>query len=317
MQRLKNSIFLQEAYSEDNSDLANEWDLFLYESMVEHSLKPDYKPLVVLLTSMFDAYALNEIGDDVSEKDLSKLNKDTQRFYTNGLPRDETFKQMLYNHYYFDIARPHYNVNFHDPYIPRDYDTRAVIDKSSKEHSINEANITYDYFNKCKNYIAEQNVKINSKDYIKDVVKNPQKRRITSISNTIKNGSLTGGKNKPIIDLDLHIKDSFVYLHNVSEFEAKIYANSRHYILGQQEPYSHKTWLWSHNQRTRHSFMEGQTVPINEPFTVINEVTGEMSNLMFPRDYARDGSGSNTINCGCDVHYHNNTKGYVQNGESR
>lgn len=283
--------------------------------MIEHSFKPDYKPLIALLVALFDGYVLSELGDEVKDTDYRKLNKNTRLAYDNGLPRDETLQQMFFNNYYYYITRPHYNVNFiRDPFIPNDYETRLIIDKASKEHAMNEAGNTYNYFDKCRNYIKEQDVKLDSKKYIDDVTKNTQKRRSTSISDSADKGKLSGGKSKPLLDFNLHIKDSFVYLHNVSEFEAKIYANSRHHILGQKEPYTHKTWLWSHNKNTRHSFMEGQTVPINEPFHVTNERTGEMSNLMFPRDYARDGSGSNTINCGCDVHYHNNDKGYVRNG---
>ena len=315
MQRLKNYISLQEAYSEDNSDLVNEWDYFLYESMVEHSFKPDYKPLAALLVALFDGYVLNELADDVTEKDLSKLNKDTQRAYHDGLPRDETLQQLLYNNYYFSIARPHYNSNFiHDPYVPNDYETRAIIDKNSKQHAINEAGLAFDYFDKSRKYVSEQDVKINASDYVKEIKQNPQKRRSAAISSATKSGELSGGNKQPLLDLDLHIKDSFVYLHNVSEFEAKVYANSRYGILGQKEPYSHKTWVWSRHQNTRHSFMDGQTVRINEPFQVLNERNGEMSNLMFPRDYARDGTGSNTINCYCEVEYHNNEKGMSKNG---
>lgn len=317
MQRLKSYIFLQEAYSEDNNDLANEWDLFLYESMVEHTFKPDHKPLLIFLLSMMDSHILTEVADDVSQEDVAKLGKTTESFYVNGLPRNETIQQILYNHYFHDIARPWYNVNYHDPYIPLDFETRAVIENGAKLHALNESVIAYDYFNKCKEYVADQNIRIDGKEYVKEVAKNPVQRRITPISNTIKSGNLQGDNKKPHIDLDLHVKDSFVYLHNLSEFEAKVYANSRSNILGHDEPYSHKTWIWSRKQRTRHSFMEGQTVRINEPFQVVNERTGEMSNLMFPRDYARDGSGANTINCGCDVSYHNNSKGKVQNGESR
>ncbi len=317
MQRLKNSIFLQEAYSEGSNEYANDWDLFLYESMVEHSYKPDHKPLLILLFAMFDAHVLTELGDEVSSKSLSKLDKNTQYFYRNGLPRNDTIQQTMYNNIYYKMAHPWYKIHFGDPFIPNDYETRSVIDQHSKAHSIEEANYAFRYLMRCMDYVSEQNVTLDSDKYIKEITKNHEKRRSTPISNNIKNGELSGGKQKPLLDLDLHIKDSFTYLHNVSEFEAKVYANSRAFILGHKEPYSHKTWIWSRKQKTRHSFMEGQTVPINEPFQVVNERTGEMSNLMFPRDYARDSSGANTINCGCDVHYHNNTKGYVPNGQNR
>lgn len=307
MQRQRNSIFLQEAYSEDNGQ-ANDWDLFLYESMIEHSYTPDNTALILLAMGLIDAFILDELGDDISSKDKRKLPKTSQIYLDNGLPRDSTILQGMYNQFYYHLALPWYKSNYTDPYIPLDYDTRSVIEQSAKLQATNETNHAFDYFTKCRDYVAMQNVVIDSHEYIKSVVEKPSIQRITPISQNIKSGTLVGETSKPKINFHLHMEDANIYLKNVSEFESRIYANSRHYILGQEVPYSHKTWLWSHNRRTRHSFMEGQTVLINEPFVVTNERTGEVSNLMFPRDYARDPSGANTINCGCEVHYHNNKK---------
>ena len=92
-------------------------------------------------------------------------------------------------------------------------------------------------------------------------------------------------------------------MKNVAEYEAVTYANARAVILGKNEIYKTKTWVWSHKAHTRHSNMSGNTVPVNDPFYVVNEKTGEACNLMFPRDYARDLSGANTVNCGCSVKY--------------
>jgi hypothetical protein len=67
---------------------------------------------------------------------------------------------------------------------------------------------------------------------------------------------------------------------------------------------THKVWAWSTLENTRHMGMDEETVPINEMFTVVNEVTGDTDQLRFPRDIENDSNGcSNICNCQCDVEY--------------
>ena len=56
-------------------------------------------------------------------------------------------------------------------------------------------------------------------------------------------------------------------------------------------------------EKTRHSGMDNTTIPINESFVVINEVTGDVDYLMYPCD--ENGSPSNTYNCLCEITYGN------------
>jgi hypothetical protein len=65
-----------------------------------------------------------------------------------------------------------------------------------------------------------------------------------------------------------------------------------------------KTWVWSGLKRTRHSGMDGETVPLKDTFTVINEREGDTDELLFPGDFHHDRNGcSNICNCGCEVVY--------------
>lgn len=66
--------------------------------------------------------------------------------------------------------------------------------------------------------------------------------------------------------------------------------------------YTHKVWLWSQAEDTRHSQMDDQTVPIDEMFQIVNEVTGDEDEGMFPRDDDNI-SPSNSYNCLCDIKY--------------
>lgn len=286
-------------------DNVNDFDLFLYESMVEHQFKPDFNSTAFVTLAMLDALVLSELAE--TDFDKKSLNDTTRFYYDKGLPSTEHLKTRLYNNIYYNISSPLYHSNFIDPYIPNSYEVRSIVESSAKAHAINEAELAFNYMNTCFDYVKQQDVVIDAKSYITGVKNSPSKQRLSILNNSVKTGELTGGKHKPKLDLNVHFKDSFRYLHQASRFEAKVYANALAHGLGKDLPYSHKTWHWSHKVKTRHKFMEGQTVPINEPFVVTNERTGEMSFLMFPRDYARDISGANTSNCGCDVSYHNKT----------
>lgn len=67
--------------------------------------------------------------------------------------------------------------------------------------------------------------------------------------------------------------------------------------------YTMKKWLWSHYDNTRHSGMDNIIVPIDEPFIVVNDITGDEDEMMYPRDAS--GSPSNTYNCQCEMTYGN------------
>ncbi len=60
-----------------------------------------------------------------------------------------------------------------------------------------------------------------------------------------------------------------------------------------------KQWLTSNNANVRaaHRLMNGATVPLDEPFLVINPKTGETDSILHPGD--SDGAPWNVINCHC------------------
>jgi hypothetical protein len=108
------------------------------------------------------------------------------------------------------------------------------------------------------------------------------------------------------MDMNYIVNNIKGYVDKTSEFESVIYANANTLHQVGERAYGEKVWLWSGKKRTRHRGMDGVTVPVNDPFIVTNEMTGETCELMYPRDYARDPSGANTVNCGCDVIYPEN-----------
>ncbi|MDR2623459.1 MAG: hypothetical protein LBC39_02645 [Methanobrevibacter sp.] len=70
--------------------------------------------------------------------------------------------------------------------------------------------------------------------------------------------------------------------------------------------FTHKLWRWTgEGATTRHESNDGLIVPIDEEFEIINDATGETSNLMFPRDDSGSNLNGDEWNCYCEVEYLN------------
>ena len=69
---------------------------------------------------------------------------------------------------------------------------------------------------------------------------------------------------------------------------------------GEDAPHEMKSWVWTGNGlTTRHESNDGQTVPFNEPFEIVNDATGEVDLMMYPCDPA--GSPGNSYICYCEL----------------
>lgn len=73
---------------------------------------------------------------------------------------------------------------------------------------------------------------------------------------------------------------------------------------GKSPVYTHKKWVWTGaGATTRHESNNMQTVPVDEPFIVVNDKTLEIDEMMYPCDPA--GSPGNSYICYCEVDYTN------------
>jgi hypothetical protein len=63
-----------------------------------------------------------------------------------------------------------------------------------------------------------------------------------------------------------------------------------------------KRWNSSGLPNSRHESSDGQIVLIDEPFMIVNDITGDEDALMFPLDF-ESGSPGNCANCMCTVTY--------------
>ena len=72
---------------------------------------------------------------------------------------------------------------------------------------------------------------------------------------------------------------------------------------GKDKKYTMKKWVWTGNGKTtRHESMNGiDPIPIEMPFTVINDKTLETDEMMYPMD--PNGSFGNAYCCWCEIEY--------------
>lgn len=69
---------------------------------------------------------------------------------------------------------------------------------------------------------------------------------------------------------------------------------------GNDAPHSKKMWVWTGiGKTTRHESNDGQTVDFDDYFTIINDSTGDVDEILYPCD--PNGSPSNCAVCYCEL----------------
>lgn len=299
---------MEELYGKENNSNDPEL-LFKYETQIKNTSEVQLQPLLDYLNLILDGHILDTVGNIHSYETLQGITNNVILFniLRRGRPSYDTIKQTLYNYNYFEISYPTYRKLFlSEPYLNNDYYTRNFIERNAMIHAMNEATLQYNYLVQCMDFISNQefNTKLDTKSYVKLIQENPNGNRYSMVKNTLTDGNLVRYKNHlPRMDMKLLTKDTARHLHNVAQYDMVNYVNENANMLGMDNIYTTKTWIWSGKVHTRHRLMERTTIPINDLFSVTNERTGEMCELRYPRDYTRDPSGSNTVNCGCTVVY--------------
>ena len=87
----------------------------------------------------------------------------------------------------------------------------------------------------------------------------------------------------------------------VSSYEEALLVNETAEAKGLDPPITHKKWIWSELDNTRHSNMDGETISLEDYFDVLNEQSGGTDQMLYPCD--ANGSDGNVINCQCDIEY--------------
>jgi hypothetical protein len=128
--------------------------------------------------------------------------------------------------------------------------------------------------------------------------------RQSILERSLTNGEMYNGRELSYKQLNNLSKDLEKYKQSNIENQLWTDANKNAIENGLDPVMTHKVWVWSELEHTRHAGMEGQTVEFDEMFEVVNDVTGDTDSLRFPRDVENDSNGcSNVCNCGCDIEY--------------
>lgn len=132
----------------------------------------------------------------------------------------------------------------------------------------------------------------------------PTVSRQSILERCVTNGKMYNGRELSYRQLSNLSKDLEQYKQTLIQDQLWTDANKEALANNLDPVKTHKVWVWSELEHTRHAGMEGQTVEMEEMFEVVNDVTGDTDQLRFPRDVENDSNGcSNICNCGCDVDY--------------
>lgn len=128
--------------------------------------------------------------------------------------------------------------------------------------------------------------------------------RQSILERCVTNGKMYNGRELSYRQLSNLSKDLEQYKQTLIQDQLWTDANKEAAANNLDPVMTHKVWVWSQLEKTRHAGMEGQTVEMADMFDVVNDVTGDTDQLRFPRDVENDSNGcSNICNCGCDVDY--------------
>ena len=126
------------------------------------------------------------------------------------------------------------------------------------------------------------------------------------LETALKEGMNYKGKEYTYKELNQLSRDLERYKTNRLDYETAIMENQQANREGYEAINQTKTWIWSTLEKTRHSGLDGETIPINDLFTVVNEQNGDTDYLLFPGDVENDHNNcSNICNCGCSYEINN------------
>jgi len=259
-------------------------DYFLIKSVVDK--KRNHK-----IGSRFQSYN-NELIDSFVENPDKELNYNTVYpvlYYMTSAFVSNDYKNILRNNG-----------------ISNSLDTKILLDHERKNHISKVTGTVWERIE--KNVITVKDI-MNTQliDRVKyDILKqdNPANfSRMDLLNQAAENGINTDLLNQSMNyrNLDNMAENLARQSQMVTDYEEALLLNANAEANGLDPPITSKRWIWSELDNTRHSNMDGDTVPLENTFEVLNEETGHVDNMLYPCD--PEGSDGNVINCQCDAEY--------------
>lgn len=212
------------------------------------------------------------------------------------------------------VVYNNYKALLDSPYIRNDSVQELLIQNKANRDL---ANIVEAELNQMKNnldYIQRVIDKYNipSKEYRKVITNEGalanRKKIIEAVNKEISvANNIPAGINIPSIqpyrDLDFVSENLLRQNRMSSEYSMFEEENRLAEEQGRDTPHQMKIWNWlGIGKTTRHESNDGQTVPFNEPFLIVNDATGEEDEMMYPCD--PEGSPGNSYVCYCELEVH-------------
>lgn len=122
------------------------------------------------------------------------------------------------------------------------------------------------------------------------------------LEKAVRDGQNFRGREYSYKELKNLSRDLEQYKDNALRYEEGMMANRQADREGVPKPNTEKVWLWSQCEKTRHEGMvDSDPVRFTEKFEVVNDITGDVDYLRFPKDIENDSNNcSNICNCKCE-----------------
>lgn len=217
---------------------------------------------------------------------------------------ENTLKPQVYNNYKSLLSSPYIkNDSVQQMLIlsKANKDTARIVEaelaqmKSNLDYVQNVLN-KYDIVNKEYKKVLNETGKLsNRKQVIEAVSKN-----ITTANNMASSPTMNIPRIQPYYDLDFVSEKLLRENRMSSSYESMEEINRVAEQNGEDPVYTKKTWVWTGlGKTTRHESNDGQTVDFDDYFTIVNDATDEVDELLYPCD--SNASPSNSAICYCEL----------------
>lgn len=154
----------------------------------------------------------------------------------------------------------------------------------------------YDIVNSEYKKVLNETGKLSNRKKVLEAVS----KNISTANNMATSPTMNIPRIQPYYDLDFVSEKLLRENRMTSSYESMEEINRVAEESGEDPVYTKKTWVWTGTGKTtRHESNDGQTVDFDDYFTIINDSTGDVDEMLYPCD--PNGSPSNSAICYCEM----------------
>jgi len=267
------------------------------------SKEPLYKQLQIYLNNLIDKKVNQAYDTNLDQYNgydsFSQANIFTTIFNLNSVDTVRSFQRIIDSPYTSNDA-----VFKNLTRISADNTTRVISEAETQRVLKN-----LDYVEKTL-----QTAKFDIDKY-NQLAKNISTSRYDILEKSLEEGKMFTGRELSYKELDRLAENLERYKQHKVDYEEAKAINEEARANGLPDVYTHKQWIWSQLENTRHAGMDGMIVEFYDLFTVTNDVIGEVDSLLFPGDVENYHNPSNIINCQCPYEILKNEDAIQEIGE--